>query len=82
MMKIQKLFCVTLLLTMVMAIGCVHRISGTSLKVYAEPADPPCVKKEYFSKECDAMTMQVLFVKWKRLAQKYRKQVEIYSAAP
>jgi hypothetical protein len=68
---------------MVMAIvQCAPHTLGTTLRVYAEPLDPPCVKKEYFSKECDAMTMQVLFVKWKRLAQKYRKQVEIYSAAP
>ena len=54
-------------------------ISPKNLKVYAAPVDPECVRERYFTDECEDTVRKVLYVKWRRLAEKYQKQAEIYN---
>jgi hypothetical protein len=62
--------------------GCGHRTSLKTLKIYAVPAEVECVRDNYFTEDCEPMTIKVLYVKWRRLAEKYQKQAEVYNGGP
>jgi hypothetical protein len=65
-----------------MIIGCAHQSTGgTGLKVYAEPVDPPCLKDKYNSLECSCKEVDILFIKWRRISEKYAKQANIFNGA-
>jgi len=62
--------------------GCAHRSTGPQLKVYSEPLDPPCVVERYDVRSCERSEVDILFIKYRRLSEKYAKQAEIYNSSP
>jgi hypothetical protein len=81
-MKKLRKFCVIWMVLGAMVIaGCGPRISGKgTLNRYAVPADPGCLKNKYNSLECSCKEVDVLYIKWRRLAEKYEKQAIIYNS--
>ena len=66
----------------IMGAGCAHLSTGPQLKIYAVPFDPPCVVERYDVRDCERPELNILFIKWRRLAGKYAKQAEIYNSGP
>jgi hypothetical protein len=62
--------------------GCACQSTGANLKIYAEPLDPPCVVERYDVRSCERQEVNTLFIRWRRLSEKYSKQAEIYNGGP